>query len=348
MTKQEELAGLYELKNDLHRLKSIKANLKQHEREAENEVMRQVQNSMPTKPRHEEVQESPQKNIFRIVVFPISLFLFAIIRSYLGIFFFGTGGAEFIFSCITTGIMLVCLFGFLYAKIEESVTSKIRTTAIVFHTLCFLASAGILGQKVKTFTVVDLVLAIAFILMYYVNKNYIERKKQAHRKHQSEVYEKTENALAEYSRQRERLKRKFTQEITSPASEWAQKKQALLQQLQACEAAVYSSTILHQSFHSDIDYIIRLMETGVADSVKEALQIKRAEDQKRESDMANFRANLEIQNMYRQEDEKRRWEEQRAQWEREQAQAERERERIDQAKRAADELERIRKELEND
>ncbi len=162
------------------------------------------------------------------------------------------------------------------------------------------------------------------------------------------AYNRHEKDLAEYNATLKRVTAQVKKEYQPKVAAMEQLCSTLRKEINAHKAAIGTAKILHKEHHGDIDYIIRLMETGVADSIKEALQIKRAEDQKSQANSAMFGAMLEMENLRRKQEEDRRWEEQRAQWARNQAQAERERERIKQAKRAADELESIRKKLEND
>lgn len=366
MTKQEELAGLRELKGHYQSIDKLGKEIQGKKSALDAEIEAEVDRRVPSPPKEPEILKKnlPQKEAtvgtpryFGLILASlqiIGIVVLCVIYNY-------TGGAElertspFEFF-MYLGILQLPAVGFLINFVKEKSSYGEYIVSCGFYiVLCAISmlwgssylevSGAIATYLLIGFPIVILILAFVLKASNALRIQAKIEQEKSDRYHAEASYRV---ALSRAAEERKRIKSQVLLELQNKKTATEQACADLQKEIIAHKAAINANTILHKNFHGDIDYIIRLMETGVADSVKEALQIKRAEDQKRESDMANFRANLEIQNMYRQEDEKRRWEEQRAQWERDQAQAERERERIDQAKRAADELERIRKELEND
>lgn len=337
MTKQEELSALHLLKHHLDCKEKLEQKLTNNEAERDQEIQTRVNKITPPYP----TKKEPKKktiNVFLILYHTLPL-LTLLVGSPISAILTAETLEQKVVPIILCVPLIICLLVFMYVS---SLESKLGSA---FMYIVFSVVMRAFSFWPSVIAIIAAALCLLLKLLAYFESKRLQRKTESDAKEAETQYSK---ALEEYRVARRKAESKVLAEIDTSDSIYRKREEEYREQLSTHRSAIYSNAILHESFHSDIDYIIRLMETGVADSVKEALQIKRAEDQKRESDMANFRANLEIQNMYRQEDEKRRWEEQRAQWERDQAQAERERERIDQAKRAADELERIRKELEND
>lgn len=363
MTKQEELTGLRELKGHYQSIDKLEKEIQRKKSALDAEINKEVDRRTPKYPQEPEILKQATKNISENeaskdtpVYFSVILVLLQIIGMvvlciiYNNTGYVGTSAPPFVLF-VFLGLFQFPAVAFLIRFVTMTKASGIAGYIV----LCaismapaadFLENSGAIATYLMIgFPAVILILALVLKLSHSLR---IEAKIEQEKSDRYHAESKYRVALSLAAEERKRIKSQVLQELQHKKTATEQACADLQKEINAHKAAIDANTILHKSFHSDTDYIIRLMETGVADSIKEALQIKRAEDQKSQANSAMFGAMLEMENLRRKQEEDRKWEEQRAQWERDQAQAERERERVDQARRAADELERIRKELEND
>ncbi len=344
MSKQKELEELRELHEHFIAIEEIDKQILKKDDAFERAVCKEAQRRMPQPPQKTDFSvgaNQPEKK--SKCVYPYILFVCTFTGIIAHFVYFGVSLSFF----NDPYLLMFVLFhiGYYFFLRKES--------GLAFFGMIFSAIFSIGTLLLSMFTSYSLFLLAIQIFSFTMVTVISSREEKAQKKIAMNAAIANANANQEYEKavkRHEMLRTRTENAVRNELiAEFRLQKEAFQRQRTERQDAITSSTILHPDYKKIdiITYLIHRMEHGEADSIKEALQIKRTEDLKRESDMANFRVKLEIQNMQRQEDERRRWQEQREQWTRDMAHADRERERMDQAKRAADELERIRKELEN-
>ena len=340
MTKQEELTGLRELRNHLIAVQEFDDRLSRADASLEEDIRRTVERRMPQPPAKKEISLSYTHSKKRKVLPPLIL-LASILAIFIAHLIFegasiNTESAWFLFPALA-----FCSGYYLCEFVNLS----------IFGWTIFIVIPTGLALIIYQFTSKNLpysltLLAIAFIFLVSVTI-VDKREKKAQKNKVNNAEQSFQKSFQKRMREYEVLKQRITDSVKSElTADHRARKEAYRKQRAEHQNAVASYTLLHPDYKKIdiVTYLIDRMEHGEADSIKEALQIKRAEDQKAAHDRAQFEWN----EFLRRRDEDRKWEEQRAQWARDQAQAERERERREQAERIADELEEIRKKLEKD
>ena len=378
MTKQEELTGLRELKGHYQSIERLELEISKKTSDFEAELEHERDRRLPSRPKAPELPWEKIDQIFKYryrpgssAVFPeekpqeyIPSVLYSVILAALQIISIIVLCAINVASAppeveggpapgaIQTIVILGCFQGPAVAFLIRFMQKRKISGIVGYILLCAFSSLILLEifenlsnqpATALLFGFPITILMLAIVLRLWGSRRFKAKNEQV-KAALAKAEQKYLKALDAWDEDCDRILDQIEKDYQPQRDKMEQTCNNLRNEITTHRTAINAATILHKEHHGDIDYIICLMETGVADSIKEALQIKRAEDQKAAHDRAQFEWN----EFLRRRDEDRKWEEQRAQRERDQAQAERERERIDQAKRAADELERIRKELEND
>ncbi len=363
MTKQEELAELRELKAHYQSIEGIEQEIRRTRSAFDAEVDKEVDRRAPNHPKKPEFLEQEEKNISKNETSKGTPVYFGVILAFLHMMgmiilciiynntgYVGNNASPFVFF-VVLGFFQFPAVAFLIRFITMNKASGIAGY-VVLCAISMAPAADFLEESAAIATylmiglpAVILILALVLKLLHSLRAKAKIEQEKADRCHAEARYKA---AFARAAEEREQIKSQVLLELQHKKTATEQACATLQKDVAAHRTAIDTATILHREFHGSLDYIIRLMETGMADSIKEALRIKRAEDQ--ESGRLMGCIALDPKNPYKKPEEDRRWIEERERWERYFAQAalERERERIEQAKRAADELEEIRKKLEND
>lgn len=388
MTKQEELESLRVLKGHFQAVKNLEKKFSKKKAEIETELQVEIDRRsplppiIPTRPKNSvpkpgadsssnKFSEQPPPKYFGIAL-GILHAIFVVIMSACILYFYTVERHRSATAFLPFVILLAAFHGAAIASLMHFDRKHKASGLIGFIVLAAISlgpTLGPMGEYTKEipsyiiFTTVGLpatTAVIASVLKIVEFAQFKANQKSDIRKYNSacDRYKKDlakyEIDLAHYNETLKRVSAQVKKEYQPKVTAVEQLCSSLRKEINEHKTAISTATILHKEHHGNIDYIIHLMETGVADSVKEALQLKRAEDQKaaikraEDQKAAHDRAQFEWNEFLRRRDEDRKWEEQRAQWARDQAQAERERERREQAERIADELEEIRKKLEKD
>lgn len=335
MTKQEELFWLHTLQTNIQVVNDLERKLEDNEGEKEKAIHQYTQKHKPSYPEKLLSQDkNPKQNPVR-KFFPCVPIVFSVLAVIGAVLSRGEGQSAMA-SNVVWLIAAVVSTLFLYCPWQVNVYVFPILIILPFFSMHLGAPLviGILG-------IVAVVGCTALRIVELEARGKVEKENQSakfYAEHQfQQEQENYEKALA-------RLEKEAKKKYDDPSSSFMVKEKELRQQLEQCRALLNANTILHQDYKDEesIARIIKLMETGVADSIKEALQIMLQENQRHSQWQVQ-----RLMHQWEQEDRRKaEAEHAREQFYQNMELQRLEHERIDQAKRAADELEEIRKKLE--
>lgn len=343
MTKQQELAELRALQKELEGIERLEAKLKAEGEAAKNEKKRLMAKDLPEKPDRKTFDKRSKGSIALIldIVFGVLLLIFF---AFSALDMFSNEEYGIVYGKYAKGMVLhliVYIPGVLAPVIVGAFFPPFFLANLISClVLWFFGNAWewYYLPSVKAIGIMMVAELLVALLVWLPVITLSEKRKDKKFKKAFSDYEKArDKQLAENEK-------KYTP--TFQARDAALDRIGLT--IRVCKGNVHASTILHNDHKTPqtVKYIINLMETGVADSIKEALQIKRAEERATDMEMGRINAMYEMQRFERELEENRRWQEQRNNWARDLERQNREKDLIEQQKRTADELERIRKDLE--
>ena len=343
MTKQEELFWLHTLQTNIQVINDLEEKLEDNEAEKEKAIMREIEQNSPDYPEKAEPHiQDPKHNSIRsnFIFIPgafVVLFIIAIACAI---------NADIPYKEKIGMLMpcMGCVLGAIFASVLFYMSNETARKASYFGLFNAAACAFYGFMFLPIISILLLIVLIAFIVVYRLDKkaqaNIVSQNEQAKKQAEIEYMQ----ALRDFDRIHARLEREAKKKYDNPSSSFMVKEKELRQQLEQCRSLLNANAILHQDYKDikSVDRIIQLMETGVADSIKEALQIMLQENQRH----SQWKAEQLMNQWEREERRKAEAERAREQFYQNMELQRLEHERIDQAKRAADELEEIRKKLE--
>ncbi len=196
---------------------------------------------------------------------------------------------------------------------------------------------GVLGESLP--------LCILIVAVYVASVVWkTKHSKRSKEEHKAEMLKYRKEAWDKYETQVYRIKTAHFKKIAPEIKRREARIKEMESKIDACRARIRSATVIHSSDKSKraVEFFIYVLETGRADSMKEALALFDAF----EGEIARIENEAWLNAWREQQAREAQWQRDREQFWHNQAMLDAEKERAEQAKRAADELERIRKDIE--
>lgn len=199
------------------------------------------------------------------------------------------------------------------------------------------AFLGVLGESLP--------LCILIVAVYVASVVWkTKHSKQSKEEHKAEMEKYRKEVWDEYETQVYRIKTAHFKKIAPEIKRREARIKEMEAKIDACRARMRSATVIHDSDKSKraVEFFIYVLETGRADSMKEALALFDAS----EGERARIENEAWLNALKEQKAREEQWARDREQFWHNQAMLDAAKERADQAKRAADEFELIRKDIE--